>query len=168
MILFGRGRTLRALLALPLLAIPASAHASRFALESQGARRAAGNVTTEHLEELHSSCDRFEHLLSGDDLQALVKENTFFHETILRAAGSERLSGMVHQVVAMPLVYKSYIWYSPAQVAASYHYHRQLTHALEHRDAERAELIMREHVYEARDVLVQHMEAAVPGPADAA
>ena len=38
MILFGRGRTLRALLALPLLALPASAHASSFALESQGAR----------------------------------------------------------------------------------------------------------------------------------
>jgi long-chain fatty acid transport protein len=33
-----RGRVLRALLALPLLAIPASVHASGFALESQGAR----------------------------------------------------------------------------------------------------------------------------------
>jgi len=38
MILFGRGRSVRALLALPLLAIPASLHASSFALESQGAR----------------------------------------------------------------------------------------------------------------------------------
>jgi len=38
MILFGRGRTLRALLALPLLALPASVDASSFALESQGAR----------------------------------------------------------------------------------------------------------------------------------
>jgi long-chain fatty acid transport protein len=38
MILFGRGRTLRALLALPLLALPASVHGSSFALESQGAR----------------------------------------------------------------------------------------------------------------------------------
>ncbi len=136
----------------------------RALLEGQGARRAAGNVTTAHLEELHSSCDRFELLLGGGDLQALVKENAFFHETILGAAGSERLSGMVHQVVAMPLVYKSYIWYSSAQVAVSYHYHRQLTHALERRDAQRAELIMREHVYEARDVLVQHMEMAAPAP----
>jgi DNA-binding GntR family transcriptional regulator len=135
----------------------------RALLEGQAARRAAGKVTAAHLEKLRSSCDRFE-LLLGGDLQALVKENAFFHETILGAAGSERLTGMVHQVVAMPLVYKSYIWYSPEQVAASYHYHRQLTHALERRDAERAELIMREHVYEARDVLVQHMETATPAP----
>lgn len=136
----------------------------RALLEGQAARRAAGKATAGHLEELRSSCDRFELLLGGGDLQALVKENAFFHETILRASGSERLSGMVQQVVAMPLVYKSYIWYSGAQVAASYHYHRQLTHALEHRDAERAELIMREHVYEARDVLVQHMETGATDP----
>jgi long-chain fatty acid transport protein len=38
MIPFGRGRMLRALLALPLLGVPASVHASSFALESQGAR----------------------------------------------------------------------------------------------------------------------------------
>ena len=38
MTLVVRGRVLRALLALPLLAVPASAHASGFAIESQGAR----------------------------------------------------------------------------------------------------------------------------------
>ena len=38
MILDVRGRVLRALLALPLLALSASAHASGFAIESQGAR----------------------------------------------------------------------------------------------------------------------------------
>jgi long-chain fatty acid transport protein len=38
MILSVRGRVLRALLALPLLALPASVHASGFAIESQGAR----------------------------------------------------------------------------------------------------------------------------------
>ena len=38
MILSVRGRVLRALLALPLLALPASVDASGFAIESQGAR----------------------------------------------------------------------------------------------------------------------------------
>ncbi len=135
----------------------------RALLEGQAARRAAGKITPAHLDELRESCDRFELLLEGGDLMAVVKENAYFHETILAAAGSERLTGMVHQVVAMPLVYKSYIWYSSAQVAASHHCHRQLVHALERRDAQRAELIMREHVYEARDVLLQHMGAGTPG-----
>lgn len=38
MVWFDRGRTLRALVALPLLALPTALHASSFALESQGAR----------------------------------------------------------------------------------------------------------------------------------
>ncbi len=135
----------------------------RALLEGNAARRAAGRVTHDQLAELRASCVRFEALLGTGDIPALVAENAVFHETILEAAGSERLTGMVRQVVALPLVYRSYLWYSAAQASASLHYHGQLVKALEQRDAERAELVMREHVYEARDVLVQHMHAADPG-----
>ena len=71
---------------------------------------------------------------------------------------------MVRQVIELPLVYKSYIWYSPDQKRISAHYHRQITNALAARDAERAELIMKEHVFEARDLLVAH---AAREPAEA-
>ncbi len=71
---------------------------------------------------------------------------------------------MVRQVVALPLVYKSYVWYSPQQVTASHHYHLQLVKALAGGDGERAELVMREHVFEARDVLVQHIGAGLTEP----
>ena len=97
--------------------------------------------------------------MAGSNVNELVAENALFHDTILAAADSERLAGMVRQVIATPLTYKSYIWYSPEQATASYHSHRQLTNALERRDSSRAEFIMREHVYEARDVLAEHLEA---------
>jgi DNA-binding GntR family transcriptional regulator len=134
----------------------------RAVLEGNAARRAATRIDAGALEELRESCARFAELVGGSEVQALVAENAIFHDTILAAAASERLTGMVRQVIAAPLVYKSYIWYSPEQAAASYHYHRQLTNALERADASRAEFIMREHVYEARDVLAQHMSAAAP------
>ena len=63
---------------------------------------------------------------------------------------------MVQKVIELPLVYKSYIWYSPDQKRISAHYHRQIANALGARDAERAELVMQEHVFEARDLLVAH------------
>jgi DNA-binding GntR family transcriptional regulator len=132
----------------------------RALLEGNAAGRAATRVTPEQLEKLRESCTRFQGLLDGEDVQALVLENAVFHETILEAASSERLSAMVRQVVALPLVYKSYVWYSPAQASASYHCHLQLVKALERGDAQRAELVMREHVYEARDVLVAHLGAS--------
>ena len=116
-------------------------------------------ISAVELDRLSDSCVRFD-ALSGDDVRELVKENLLFHSTILAAAGSERLSWMVQKVIELPLVYKSYIWYSPDQKRISVHHHRQITNALRERDAERAELIMREHIFEARDLLVSHPDNA--------
>ena len=102
----------------------------RALLEGNAASRAATRIDAAALQSLHESCSRFETLVGGSDVTRLVAENALFHETILAAADSDRLADMVRQVVAMPLVYKSYIWYSPEQVAASYYSHRQLTNAL--------------------------------------
>jgi DNA-binding GntR family transcriptional regulator len=129
----------------------------RAVLEGHAARRAAARVNAAQLDELRASCDRFALLLESDDLTALVAENNLFHDVILDAAGSERLRGMVRQVVALALVYRSYVGYSPAQASASLHTHLQLVTALEQGDGERAELVMREHVFEARDVLVRQV-----------
>lgn len=130
----------------------------RALLEGFAARRAAARLSEAQLLALRASCERFEAMSADDDLRELVKENFVFHNTILEAAGSSRLAGMVRQVVEMPLVYRSYVWYSQEQTRISQHYHRQITRALERRDAERAELVMKEHVLEARDVLIAHVE----------
>lgn len=126
----------------------------RALLEGHAARLAAAKVTDAQLVELAASCDRFEQLSAIDDL---VAENARFHEQIITAADSKLLSGMVGQVVKMPLVYRTYVWYSPDQKNASAYFHRQLTAAFERRDSMRAELIMREHVLGARDVLLAHL-----------
>ncbi len=132
----------------------------RALLEGYAARRAATRISAECLARLRESCERFERIRTEDDLREIVKENLFFHNSILDAAGSHRLAAMVRKVIELPLVYKSYIWYSPDQKLISAHYHRQITRALEARDAERAEMIMKEHVFEARDLLVAHVRAA--------
>jgi DNA-binding GntR family transcriptional regulator len=141
----------------------------RAVLEGHAARRAAERISASELEELRASCERFDVLVAQADppavevVEELVRENLHFHETVLTAAASERLAGMVRQVVAAPLVYKSYVWYSADQARASARAHRQLVHAFEQRSAERAELLMREHVYEARDVLAEHFAAEETG-----
>jgi DNA-binding GntR family transcriptional regulator len=129
----------------------------RALLEGHATRRAATRISPVEVERLRESCDRFEALSPDKELRELVRENLFFHETIVEVAGSTRLAGMVRKVIELPLVYKSYIWYSPDQKRISVHYHRQIVNALEARDAERAELIMKEHVFEARDLLVARL-----------
>jgi DNA-binding GntR family transcriptional regulator len=137
----------------------------RALLEGHAVRRAATRVTDEQLDELRDSCERFDALEPEDELRELVRENLFFHNTILEIAGSARLASMVRRVIELPLVYKSYIWYSPDQKRISSHYHRQIVHALAGRDGERAELIMKEHVFEARDLLVARLRAEESAPA---
>jgi DNA-binding GntR family transcriptional regulator len=131
----------------------------RALLEGHATRRAAARISEAEVDQLRSSCDRFDVLSPEQDLRELVRENLLFHNTILDVAGSARLAGMVRKVIELPLVYKSYIWYSPDQKRISVHYHRQIVNALAARDAERAELIMKEHVFEARDLLVSRVRA---------
>ncbi len=129
----------------------------RAVLEGYAARRAATRLTDEAIAALRESCNRFDALLGDEaDMRVLVRENLFFHQTILDGAGSARLATMVRQVIELPLVYRSYIWYSPEQQQISAHYHLQITRALETRDAERAEIVMKEHIFEARDLLLAH------------
>ena len=128
----------------------------RALLEGYATRLAATKMSEDEIGLLCESCDRFD-AIADDDVRELVKENLLFHSAIHSAADSARLSWMVQRVIELPLVYKSYIWYSPDQKRISAHYHRQIANALGDRDAERAELVMREHIFEARDVLVSHI-----------
>jgi DNA-binding GntR family transcriptional regulator len=132
----------------------------RALLEGYAARRAATWISSEDLTRLDESCDRFERLGAEEDLLDLVKENLLFHSVILEAARSARLTGLVRSVIEIPLVYKSFYWYSAEQTLISQHYHRRLARALRAGDAERAELIMKEHVLEARDILLAQMRSA--------
>ena len=70
------------------------------------------------------------------------------------AAGSARLSGMVRRVIELPLVYRSYVWYSPTRSGSRRTTTGRSRTRSSVRDAERAELVMREHIFEARDLLV--------------
>ncbi len=140
----------------------------RALLEGHAARRAAQRITPDDVARLRESCDRFEALgdAADENVEQIVEENLYFHRIVLDAAGSKRLAAMVRKVVELPLVYKSYVWYSPNQKRSSEHAHRQLTHALAARDADRAELIMREHVYEARDLLMARLAEVGDDPPD--
>ena len=135
----------------------------RALLEGYATRRAAERISKREVGLLRQSCVRFDALKPDDDLRGVVRENLFFHNTILAVAASKRLTALVRKVIELPLVYRSYIWYSPDQFRISAHYHRQIAIALAARDAERAELIMKEHVFEARDLLVAHLRSGGTG-----
>ena len=135
----------------------------RSILEGYAARRAATRITQRELTRLRTSVERMEKL-QPKDLEHLVQQNGIFHDTILQAADSQRLVAMVTQTRALPLIYQSYAWYTPAQLSLSLEYHRRVLSALERHDAEQAEYDMRHHLFNAREALTSaYAEAAELG-----
>lgn len=129
----------------------------RALLEGRGAELAAGRINASQLAILNASCDRFDRLSAGDDVDALVAENMLFHQTILEAAGSDRLAAMLRMVVVVPMVYQAYVWFSADDKHCSERAHRDLVEALSARDAPAAGLIMRKHLLDSREVLITRM-----------
>ena len=135
----------------------------RALLEGYAARRAAALITPDELRRLEESCARFAEMCPDGEIVELMRENLVFHNAILDAARSVRLAEMVRSVIELPLVYKSFYWYSPEQRRMSERHHLQLVRVLRAHDEERSELIMKEHVFEARDFLVGYVRELAAG-----
>ena len=139
----------------------------RSVLEGLGARRAAGRVTPELIDELGALAAEMVtvdpslgHRPPGDfaDLAAL---NARFHAAIVGAAGSDRLAATLAGLVQLPLVMRTYRRYTPAALARSHAHHHEIVDALRAGDGAWAESVMRSPVLAARAVLLaSHRQAA--------
>lgn len=132
----------------------------RAVLEGHAAGRAAARIEGRELERLRELADEMEGLAGRfedheEEIRALVTLNQEFHGTIVDASRNRRLERLINRTVEMPLMFKAFFWYTPHERVISNHYHRQILEALEKGDADRAEIIMREHVYEGRDFVIR-------------
>jgi DNA-binding GntR family transcriptional regulator len=140
----------------------------RAVLEGHAARRAAGRIERRELERLRELAVRMEGLPGRfddheEEIRALVGLNQQFHGTIVEASRNKRLERLINRTVEIPLMFKAFFWYTPHERTISNHYHRQILAALEKGDADRAEIIMREHVYEGRDFVIGALKEDMNG-----
>ena len=135
----------------------------RAVLEGHAARRAGGRIEGHELKRLRKLAGEMEGLAGRfddheEEIRALVGLNQEFHGTIVEASRNKRLGRLINRTVEIPLMFKAFFWYTPHERVISNHYHRQILEALEGGDADRAEIIMREHVYEGRDFVIRALE----------
>lgn len=126
-------------------------------LESYAARRAATRIDEAGIEELKESCDRFRDLRNAGKMEDLTEENLRFHYRLAEAAESPRLMDFIRGAIEVPLVNRSFFLFSEAEADSSERHHRAIVSALEARDPDRAEVVMKEHIFEGRDFLVAHL-----------
>lgn len=133
----------------------------RAVLEGYAARRAADRIKGAELGRMRELTVEMEGLSDRgfaqheEEIRLLVTLNNEFHGIIVEASRNRRLRRLIRRTVEVPLVFKSFFWYTPHERVISNHYHRQILGALEAGDGERAEIVMREHIYEGRDFVIK-------------
>jgi DNA-binding GntR family transcriptional regulator len=131
----------------------------RALLEGFAAHQAALRISAEQLAILAESCDRFKSLRKAHDLNGLIRENIFFHGTIVEAAGTTKLAELVRLAVDLPLIYRSFYWFTDKETQLSERTHREIVKELAAGDAEGAERLMKTHISFGRDFLVARLHA---------
>ena len=125
--------------------------ALRGMLEGHAAARCAARMSPRDLSELRAINDQLHAALSsrGEVFQDFLMLNAQFHNKILEAAGSHRLSGMLGRLVEQPVVQQTAQQYDRAQLMQSQTEHAELLAAFAKRDTEWARSIMTSHIRRA-------------------
>jgi DNA-binding GntR family transcriptional regulator len=136
----------------------------RSRLESFAAQRAAERVTPEAVASLDEAIAHFDRAIpptpSADveQIRALNAANSDFHGTIVLTADHTRLSQMLVRTVDIPLVFRAFRVFDLDERVRSNQFHRYIRDAVATGDAQRAGVLMSEHILMGRDVLLARME----------
>ncbi|HZG71819.1 MAG TPA: GntR family transcriptional regulator [Chondromyces sp.] len=136
----------------------------RSLLESYAASQAAINRTKADLFELETANKLYEKAITDSiqsdmsSIREIVKMNTRFHEAVVSAAKNKHLHFHISKVVVVPIVFRSFYWYTDFQLKQSLEVHKIIFEAIKNNEPERARIAMHEHIFQGRDNVLKHLD----------
>jgi DNA-binding GntR family transcriptional regulator len=123
----------------------------RAMLEAHAAKRAAARITKDQLVRMRGLNAQLKIAIDGDrpDVPRFLDCNRLLHMTIVEAAASERLAGMLMQVTEQPVVLRTAQQYDLENLRRSHHEHDELLIAFDNCDGEWAAAVMTAHIRRA-------------------
>ncbi|WP_089730816.1 FCD domain-containing protein [Modicisalibacter muralis] len=121
----------------------------RILLESRAAGLAALRSTSDQKKRLKAHSKNMERLIKEkpeEYLLSIQNENNSFHNVLLDAAGSPRLTRLAETLVDIPITIGSFYLYSEKDMYRSARHHRELIHAIEIGSEEYAKDVMSVHL----------------------
>lgn len=127
-------------------------------LEGHAAARAATRIDAAGIDRLARCAARIDEQIHGPaiDFDRIMAANHEFHTTILEAAESPRLLGLLQSLVETPMILKTLANYRREDLERSNQHHAELVAACQARDAQWAEAVMLAHLRAARLILVDN------------
>jgi DNA-binding GntR family transcriptional regulator len=130
------------------------------ALESMAARLATKEAADDGITALHGHVDAF----AGDELARKMGEysdaNIMFHQAIIRLAPSPLIASLTDDLFFHVRAIRQRTIYEQDRARRSIVDHKEIVAALEARDTERAERLVREHTLRLRDHVERYVEIA--------
>jgi DNA-binding GntR family transcriptional regulator len=130
------------------------------ALESMAARLATKEAADDGIKALHGHVDAF----TGDELARKMGEysdaNISFHQAIIRLAPSPLIARLTDDLFYHVRAIRQRTIYEQDRARRSIVDHKEIVAALEARDTERAERLVREHTLRLRDHVERYVEIA--------
>ena len=123
----------------------------RALMEGLAARRAAERITPSQLALLKTENAAIGHAVSAKspNVLAFLKHNKRFHEIILEAAASPRLTNLLARLIEQPVVWRTAQSYDVGDLQRSHRDHDELLAAFARKDGEWAESVMAGHIRRA-------------------
>lgn len=140
----------------------------RALLEGHAARRAASEITPGEVNRLRQLVEEMEgfaleRFASHEEaVRWFTTRNNEFHHLIHWASRNQRLVKLLSRTIQIPLVYRSFFGYAPREYALSNYYHRKVLQALEQKDGDQAEVLMRAHIYQGRSFVLSMLQTEGP------
>lgn len=128
----------------------------RAMVEGRGARWAATHCTPETLDRLRALAEKMRAAAGGSGsprLHELTTLNNEFHTLIAETGGGSQLETLRQSLVQLPLVYRTFHWYSRRDLQRSLNHHDEIIDAIAAGDGEWAEAAMTAHIHAARHAL---------------
>lgn len=134
----------------------------RAALEGLAAGLAAERITEEELEELERLLVKIGECILSNDLNAVIEQDTEFHDVLFKATRNERLVQIVSNLREQIQRYRTASLSSPGRMKLALEEHKQIVEALSERDVEKAQRLAREHIENAENSMLEVLETQKP------
>ena len=149
-------------------------YSCRVLLESEAVRLVADRgLSPERAASLEALLDEADAAFAAELAPEILRQqflavNNQFHQLLYAGCGNEMLLSMIRKVTDIPVGIRHYFRFSDDLLAGSHAAHRKIFQATVNRQPERASALMREHIWTAKDRMIDPSEAGTPThPGDA-
>ncbi|MEJ2490652.1 MAG: GntR family transcriptional regulator [Desulfuromonadales bacterium] len=133
-------------------------------LEGFAARMAAEKLTDKDIERLEAINNRLAEIAKQGDVKNFFRVHNEFHEMFIKAAGNERLSEMINQLVMKFKRLRLASLSQPGRMEISVEQHRNMIQAFKTHDGDRADNLVRHAATIGAEVLIESMTPGEPEP----